>query len=434
MSAAPSRPPLVWVPQYFGATVFDRRTSRYLPFDGATAALLREAIDTPWFDLAAREDDAARRDAMLGLYAHFDPLGFFTLDGTLAATALAVDDVPRDHLLGPLAVHLEVVAACNLTCTHCFAGELPRRERPLTLAELDTLFATLARLGSYRLGLTGGEPLLRKDLFDILDLATHHGLHPCLTTNALLVDERIARELGRRELVWLNVSLDGATAESNDRVRGAGVFDRVLERIALLRRHARFTLAFTVMKHNAAEAAACARLAAELGADTAVFRPLYPVGVAREHPSLMPSFDDYVGALDALAALDGGGDLRNLEAFGPAQREALRSGVGNLGCGAGTTVCSISVSGDVNPCSFLGGDFDAGNVRTQSFERIWRESEGFRRMRGARFGGGGGCRARSLAFAGDVEAPDPWLTAREGAPTRPHPLVVLRTRATASTS
>src|SRR5262249_10484167 len=161
-----------------------------------------------------------------------------------------------------------IVAACNLTCTHCFAGALPRNQHPLSVAELDNLFADLARLGSFRLGMTGGEPLLRKDLFDILDAATGHGLHPCLTTNALLITEDIARQLGRREFVWLNVSLEGPSAETNDVVRGPGTFDAVLEGLAILGRHARFTLAFTIMRTNAHLVRQCAELAYRVGAHT----------------------------------------------------------------------------------------------------------------------------------------------------------------------
>ncbi len=426
-----ARPPLVLVPQHFGATVFDRRSSRYLPFDHAGAGLLRATLSRPFYDVAAREPDPERRDVLMRFYTHFEALGFFDLDGRLAGVALDVADVPDGHLVGPLAVHQEVVAACNLTCAHCFAGELPRRERPLTLAELDALFADLAALGSFRLGLTGGEPLLRKDLFEVIDAATHHGLHPCVTTNALLVDERVAREFGRRDLVWLNVSLDGATAATNDLVRGDGVFERVREKLTLLGRHARFTLAFTVMKTNAAEVEACAKLAAEVGAHTAVFRPLYPVGVAREHPELMPTFDEYAGALDRLAAMDaralGDHDLRAVDPFSPLSRELARSGVTeDHACGAGATVCSVSVSGDVNPCSFLGDAHVAGNVREAPFARIWREGEAMRRMRRPS-AGGHGCRARSLAFAGDVDAPDPWLAAGAALPEPVHPLVVLRT-------
>src|SRR5262249_27989106 len=156
----------------------------------------------------------------------------------------------------------------------------------------------------------------RKDIFDVLDCATGRGLHPCLTTNALLLTEAAARELGKRVLVWLNVSLEGPTAGVNDAVRGAGTFDAVMDRLKLLRRHARFTLAFTITARNAHLARECAELAFAVGAHTAVFRPLYPVGVARDHPELMPTFGQYTQALRDLTCLSGHGeDLRSLDEF-----------------------------------------------------------------------------------------------------------------------
>ena len=403
------RPPLVLVPQHFGCLVFDRRSSRYLPFDHEATALLlqihRDGIDA----VLARAGDPGEREAVLGFIDCFDGRRFFTLDGRLDAAVLPVQDVPRDHLVGPLAVHLEVIAACNLRCTHCFAGELPRNHHPLSVREMAALFADLARLGSFRLGLTGGEPLLRKDLFEILDAATDAGLHPCLTTNALLLTEEAARELGRRPLVWLNVSLEGPTAEVNDAVRGPGTFDAVLDKLALLRRHARFTLAFTVLRTNAHLARQCAELAAAVGAHTAVFRPLYPAGVALEHAELMPSFAQYAQALDDLTQMSA--DVRELDPFGPATRAATQPVIHTAdSCGAGRHVCSISVSGDVNPCSFLGPDFETGNVRDVPFEVIWRTGHAMKRMRGPSGEFRGGCRARALRLAGSIDAADPWLS------------------------
>ncbi|WP_119729257.1 radical SAM protein [Thermomonospora amylolytica] len=425
--------PLVLIPQFFGSLVFDRRTSRYLPFDDAATAVLCRLHDAPIEAVLADSADD-EREAVVRFFEHFYELGFFTVDGRFAGTVLGDVRVPPDHLVGPLAVHLEVASSCNLTCTHCFAGELPRRERRLTLAEIDRLFAEMASLGSFRLGLTGGEPLLRRDLFQIIDLALEHGLAPCVTTNGLRITEEIAREFGRRDLVWLNVSLDGATAESNDRIRGAGTFERVLERLEVLRRHARFTLAFTIMSGNVAEVEECARLAHRVGADTAVFRPLYPVGVARDHPELMPSFAEYNTALDTLARMgdDGSMDLRHIDPFGPHSRSETQSVVHqNYGCGAGNLVCSISVSGDVNPCSFLGPRFVAANVRESSLAEIWHHSAGFRAIRAlphsepasgrgntATFAGG--CRARALVLNGSVNAPDPWITDQVSLERDPH--------------
>lgn len=413
---ANKRAPLVLTRQHFGSIVFDRRTSRYLPFDHeATDVLLRLKEDA--FDAvrASAATDAEAR-GLEAFFSRFHRLGFFTLEGRFAGDILPLSIRP-DHLVGPLAVHLEIVAACNLKCAHCFAGPLPRRGgSPLSLVEIDNLFSDMADLGSFRLGLTGGEPTLRKDLFEILDLATSHGLHPCLTTNGLLITEAMAREFGKRELVWLNVSLDGATPQTNDMVRGKGTFDTILEQVRMLRSHTQFTLAFTVMKHNAGEARQFAELARELGASTAVLRPLYPVGTAQSHlDELMPEYADYAAAVDAVADLAASqGALRVVDPFGPMSRQPVQAiTYANHGCGAANTVCSISVTGDVNPCSFLGANFVAGNIRERSLGEIWSASEGFRSMRSLAGGGAdefsGGCRARALAFGGAINRPDPWI-------------------------
>ncbi len=404
------RKPLVLTPQYFGCLVFDRRTSRYLPFDHEATQLLLALYDRPIDRVLADTRDPDTRDAIERFFDCFYRRGFFGVDGRLTADVLEVD-VPTDHLVGPLAVHLEIVGACNLTCSHCFAGMLPRNQHPLSVAEMDGLFAELAGLGSFRLGLTGGEPLLRKDLFDILDAATDRGLCPCLTTNALLLTDEIAREFGKRQLVWLNVSLEGPSPESNDAIRGGGTFAAVLEKLKLLRRHARFTLAFTIMQTNAHLVRQCAELAYEVGAYTAVFRPLYPAGVALDHLDLMPSFGQYTAALRELAEMSiPQADLRGLDPFSPEVRADTQPQVHTSHtCGAGNHVCSVSVQGDVNPCSFLGPAFNAGSIRHTPFAVLWRSSQQFRRMRGPSGDFQGGCRARSQAFAGSVDAADPWL-------------------------
>jgi radical SAM protein with 4Fe4S-binding SPASM domain len=413
------RPPLVLIPQHFGCLLFDRRTSRYMPFDPeATTWLLRLANEPLEQVLAAAGPD---REALERFFECYYVRGFFTLEGKLAAEVLTVN-APADHLVGPLAVHLEVVAACNLTCSHCFAGALPRRESPLTMTELDHLFRDMASLGSFRLGLTGGEPLLRKDLLEILDSATGHGLHPCLTTNGLLLTEELARELGRRDLVWLNVSLDGPDAATNDAIRGAGTFEKVLEKLELLRKFARFTLAFTIMRHNAHLVKDCATLAQRTGAHTAVFRPLYPAGTALHHLELMPTFSQYSGALQELSEMDAGSDMCALDVFGPKQRHDIQPQIHtNHACGAGQHVCSISVQGDVNPCSFLGPAWSGGNIRQTPFPVLWRESHSFRHMRATAPAQGGGCRARAQVFSGSADANDPWINEAAATADALHP-------------
>lgn len=430
-----TRPPLVLVPQYFGSTVFDGRTSRYMPFDRVSTDFLRSLCDADVGTVIGASDPESC-GGMLDFYQDFYHRGFFTVDGRFAGVAL--DAIPpSDHLLGPLALHLEVVAACNLKCVHCFAGELPRKEEPLSLNELDDLFAQMAAIGTFRLGLTGGEPLLRKDLFEIIDLALSHGLCPCVTTNGLLITEDIAREFGKRDLVWLNVSLEGATAATNDPIRGSGTFDQVVEQLRILRKHCRFTLAFTIMSTNVHEVQACAKLAEDVGAGTAVFRPLYPVGVARHHLGLMPTFQQYSDALLELESMrDDDLDLNHIDPFSPARRQEATANVcQNYGCGAGNTVCSVSVSGDVSPCSFLGPDSFTDNVRERSLRDIWDDSHEFTSIRAlpdaepgdcATFSGG--CRARSLVLNGSISAADPWVQSSPGMTHHPLEIVNLTVR------
>ena len=425
-----ARAPLVLVPQHFGSLVFDRATSRYLPFDAETTALLRRLEEAPPEQVYLEASDP---EAFAAFHASISARGLCTPDGRFAGSTLAVTP-PQDHLTGPLAVHLEVIGACNLACSHCFAGDLPRHHAPLQLPEITDLFDQLAALGSYRLGLTGGAPLLRRDLFEIIDEAGARGLHPCLTTNGLKITEPIARALGARDFAWLNVSLDGATAATNDAIRGPGVFDAVCDKLKLLARHARFTLAFTITSTNAHEVEGCVRLARDLGAHTAVFRPLYPTGVALRHPELMPSYDQYADALERLEAMGDapiGHAVCGVDPFSPQRRRATQARTATWpGCGAGTTVCSISVQGQVNPCSFMGSKHDAGNIRDQPFRAIWDASQSFQavrdpaRDRGCGDGCGGfegGCRARAQAAHGSVHAADPWLAAWRARQSGRHP-------------
>lgn len=420
--------PLVLVPQHFGSIVYDRRSCQYLPFDGKATSILRSLFSAPLVELLKACDGLAARRDLLGFFDQYYPLGFFTLAERFAGRVLDLRP-PADHLMGPLTVHLEVTAQCNLRCCHCFADApgADGRRADLSLEELDRLFAAMAAAGSFRLGLTGGEPLLRPDLIEIIALAESHGISPCLTTNGLLVTEQLASALARRNLAWLNVSLEGATPATNDAVRGAGTFVRVKSAIEILRRHVPFSLAFTVTRYNYHEVDACARLARDVGAQAAVFRPLYPVGRARRQTEFQPTFSEYRQAIAALARMGDSGDvtLCNAHPWGPESRRRSQSVLSaNFGCGAGNLVCSISASGEVFPCSFLGPEGVAGNLRETSLQHIWHNSKVFQRIRAltgnprcdrcAEFDlCGGGCRARAMALvsAATWNSPDPWCMA-----------------------
>ena len=401
------RPSLVIIPQHFGCLLFDHEATKYLPFDHEATQLL-DRLRTGGMD-AVMADSSTEQQAPLQFCEWLEEAGLLDINGYLPSRRLDVVP-PANHLAGPLMVHLEVVGACDLSCKHCFAGDLPRNQQPLSLTEIETLFEDLASIGVFRVSLTGGEPLLRSDLLDVIDAARTRGIHVGLTTNGMQITKPWAEAFGQRPDVRVNVSLEGANAASNDAIRGAGCFA--------------FALAFTIRKQNVNEVADCAALAARCGAATAVFRPLYPVGHARLRPDLMPTFAEYQRALDALAATN----KTKTDWVG----EQVDSGVrprGELGsertigvnqCGAGKLTASISVQGVVNPCSFLGADFDLDSIRQRKFSEIWCASEGLAKLRECSGSAcsekeelrddqfTGGCRARSLVLIGDADAADPW--------------------------
>lgn len=394
--------PFTLVEEWFGSRVYDHAAGRTLAFDPALTALLVGALDRSVGEQIDAIADGPTREryarAAEALYAD----GLFTYDLRFAGRVLRP---PRTQgfLTGPLSVHLEVTAHCDLACAHCFAGELPRAERPLGLADLDRLFAELASLGSFRLNLSGGEPTLRRDFFELVDLALGHGLSPAVTTNAMRVTPAMAKAFGGRKLLWLNVSFDGATRATHEAIRGPETFDTLCENTRRLAAETPVTLAFTVMRHNAHELEAAAALARELGAAGAVFRPMYPVGKALSNRHLLPSVDDYDRATQALGALSGCATR-----YGPRQRaQASELDPDTLGCGAGSTQASITVGGRVNPCGYLGAAFEAGTVRDTPFGQIWREGESFQQLR-ALHRTLGGCRARALDHTGRVDGDDPW--------------------------
>jgi MoaA/NifB/PqqE/SkfB family radical SAM enzyme len=226
-------------------------------------------------------------------------------------------------------------------------------------------------------------------------------------------DRSAASNEAPREVTDLvvSVSLEGPSPATNDLVRGRGSFERVIENLRILSQYSKFSLAFTVMRTNLHEIGRCVELALSLGAESVVLRPLYPVGTARKQLELMPTFAKYSAALEGLRSTRSRNTEHEcgLNPFSPAIREPAGALIyWNHGCGAGNLVCSISHSGHLSPCSFLGTDFQVGNIRERSLSELWREAalERFRKGPAKR---APGCRARALWLNGSVDAADPWL-------------------------
>jgi len=338
---------------------------------------------------------------------------------------------------------------CNLACTHCYSRSGPDcgTEEELTTAEALALIDGLAGMGVPLILFSGGEPLLREDIWELARHAGDRGIRTALSTNGTLITADVARMIRDSQIGYAGISLDGAKPEIHDAFRGVrGAFERTVAGFARCREAGvRTGLRVTLTRENLGELETLIDCAGRLGASRFCLYWLVPSGRGSEaYDWLQLSGDEVEEALDLLyrkaskadpsvmefLTVDAPQDcihlLRAMERDGSpdfAEAEAL---VGSLngGCSAGTRVANIDPQGNVYPCQFARSEeFLVGNIRNRPFSRLWQDGENpvlarFR-ARPQELSGkcgacrykdlcGGGCRVRAYAAGGDFSAEDPF--------------------------
>ncbi|MBS2939401.1 mycofactocin radical SAM maturase [Nocardioides sp. J2M5] len=319
----------------------------------------------------------------------------------------------------PICLTWELTYACNLACVHCLSSSGRRDPRELTTGECKQLIETFERMQVFYVNIGGGEPTVRPDFWELLDHAVEHHVGVKFSTNGFRITAERARRLAATPYVDVQVSLDGATAEVNDRVRGRGTYDAALRALAHLRDAGMEDVKVSVVctRENVSQLDRFKQIADDHGARLRLTR-LRPSGRGADVWSeLHPTAEQQRVIYDWLVAHGEGvltGDsFFHLSAFG----EAL-PGL-NL-CGAGRVVCLVDPVGDVYACPFAIHDrFRAGNVRGDGgFEGVWRDSELFLDLRTPQTGGActrcsaydacrGGCMAAKFFTGLPLDGPDP---------------------------
>src|SRR5262249_22630570 len=283
-----------------------------------------------------------------------------------------------------------------------------RDPRELSAAECRAVIDELARMQVFYVNIGGGEPTVRPDFMEILDYAVGHKVGVKFSTNGVKINPRLARRLAATDYVDVQISLDGATAEVNDAVRGTGSHATAMRAIGNLADagFAGFKISVVVTRRNAGQLDEFKELADRHGAQlrltrlrpsgrgAAVWRELHPTaGQQRELYRWLLARGEQVLTGDSFFHLAGYGDPL--------------PGLGM--CGAGRVVCLIDPVGDVYACPFtIHEDFLAGNVRDAGgFTRGWGGCPPSSRPRWPRAGGGGrgGARPRGSARGRPGAAP-----------------------------
>ncbi|MFT4083597.1 MAG: mycofactocin radical SAM maturase [Nocardioides sp.] len=324
----------------------------------------------------------------------------------------------------PICLTWELTYACNLTCAHCLSSSGRRDPRELTTEQCEAVIDELQRMQVFYVNIGGGEPTIRPDFWHLVEYATAHDVGVKFSTNGVRLTPERARWLAGSDYVDVQISLDGATAEVNDRVRGPGSFDTAITALRNLR-EAGFSdakISVVCTRENIPQLDEFKAIADAYGATLRLTR-LRPSGRGADvWDELHPLPEQQRELYDWLVAHGEGvltGDsFFHLAAFGPADGSGALPGL-NL-CGAGRVVCLIDPIGDVYACPFaIHSEFLAGNVTEPGgFAGVWRTSELFADLRAPQTGGAcsqcqffdscrGGCMAAKFFTGLPLDGPDP---------------------------
>lgn len=335
----------------------------------------------------------------------------------------------------------EITRRCNLKCIHCrSSSELEIQSHPdFSTEEAFRIIDDITGYAKPVIVLSGGEPLLRHDVFDIARYGTEKGLRMCLATNGTVVTEAVCTKIKDSGIKIVSLSLDGSNETVHDDFRSQkGAFAGALHAARLFKSLGiEFIINSSFTKRNQEEIPKVYQLAKDLGATAWYLFMIVPTGRGEDIMEELISKEDYEKILEWHYDMEK--DEKNLlvrptcaphyyrivlqkskEEGKKFQRRTLKFSTGGAkGCIAGQLIVLIDVDENVLPCSYF--PKSAGNLKEQSFQEIWEQSELFRELRDYKKYKGkcgsceyitvcGGCRARAYSVYGDYLAEEPFCS------------------------
>jgi heme b synthase len=332
----------------------------------------------------------------------------------------------------------ETTLKCNMNCVHCrSSSEIDSPEGKFTLEKSKEFLDEISEFASPVIVLSGGEPLLRQDIFEIAAYGTLKGFRMAMATNGALVTDDICKKMIESGIRIVSLSLDGSNSEIHDNFRGQeGAFEAVMKASELFNKHGiKFLINSSFTKRNQDDIPNVYKLAKSLGATAWYMFLIVPTGRGEEIMKELVSKEDYEKILNwhydierqeneilvrptcapqyyriwhERSKLEGEDTQRRNLSFGTG---------GGKGCIAGQSICFVNSDGDVYPCSYF--PVPAGNIFEKPLKEIWDNSNLFADMRNFKeyegtcgsckyLGVCGGCRARAYAVTGNYMSQEPF--------------------------
>jgi radical SAM protein with 4Fe4S-binding SPASM domain len=344
----------------------------------------------------------------------------------------------------PFLVVWDVTYRCNLKCKHCYSNAGQTFNHELTTEQAKHVIDKLDHASIPIIAFSGGEPLVRNDIFKLIRYATDKGLYVALATNATLISKVKAQQIKEAGVKFTQISLDGATAKTHDKFRGInGVYNKTLQGIKNCVDNNLFVnIATTATNYNYQEIPRIIDLCEKLQVNWFMLYNFIPTGRGEfiQQNDLTPIEREKL--LHFLwDRLKNGHKVNVLSTAPQFARVALESEFNkekkiipthfinpefsgkllNLskfigGCGCGRFYCAIRANGDIEPCVFF--PLKIGNILSDNFENIWRNNQVLHQLRDKDQLHGncgtckhryicGGCRARAYGYTGEYLASDP---------------------------
>ncbi|MFQ6036709.1 MAG: radical SAM protein [Sedimentisphaerales bacterium] len=326
----------------------------------------------------------------------------------------------------PRLIAFEVTRRCQFNCLHCRANAGDNGDEELTTKQCKKILSSVAKFNKCVIILTGGEPMERSDIYELIRYGRKRGLRMVMATCGYLLGDQSMAKLKDAGVLALSLSLDGSSAETHDKFRQAeGAFDAVIKAAEIARQAGmRFQINTTICEINIDEVAGIVELAKRLGAYCFNAFILVPTGRGEEIAEEILDPIRYEILLNELLRLKLDSAIEVRVTCGPQfarvceQARAKRLIDSVNGCMGGRGFGFISYCGDVQTCGFL--DISAGNLVENgfNFRKIWLSSKLLQNVRDLSSYQGkcgtcrylslcGGCRARAYAVCGDYLAADP---------------------------
>lgn len=406
--------------EYFGSIFFDREQSILIPFDHLGTAI---------FDALSEYSPSAVKKAFKQEISEDNIDAFFEkwqnmelLDDKFKFRGKTLPDRScKSFLSAPLKIYMDFTYKCNLRCIHCLTSSGMKAKKEIDTDSMKKLLTEMNDAGIFEINVGGGEPLTRKDAVELLGFASDLEICIDLLTNGTLIDIDLANQLKDIKLRSIAISLDGATRETHDSIRGKGSYKNVLKSIKILssiKRHNLY-LHMTLMRHNIKELKAFVNLSEELSVDSFGISFVRYQGRAKTDENIMIKPDEYNQILNEAIEISKNTEKPfYIKTFLPGVDDEGSSRLySGFGCGAARVNCSLDASGNLVPCNFFNMTGKPDNVFDKGLVNIWQNNQFFNLLRNLSGNDKclsckhftdcrGGCRAQAEQLFGDINAPD----------------------------